>query len=134
VVAAFFGTPNLLDASVEKCLPLAEHRFRLDVSGGGWRGQCEAAEPFPPGKKVTVMVRPEDARLQGEDAPAGINGLIWSGRIIHTVFRGSTRSVIVETDDNRLNVDAPAFSPLAVGDNVKVVVPERSAWAVASGT
>jgi iron(III) transport system ATP-binding protein len=42
------------------------------------------------------------------------------------------RSVIVETDGYRLNVDAPAFSKVAVGDNVTVVVPEDAAWAVAS--
>jgi iron(III) transport system ATP-binding protein len=131
-VAAFFGSPNLLEAKVENCWPVGAQRFRLAVSGQGWSGQCEAAEELPLGNKVTVMVRPEDARLQSESASAGANGLTWSGRIVHTVFRGSMRSVIVETEGYRLNVDAPAFSNLAVGDNVTVIVPEEAAWAVAS--
>src|SRR6201990_3179604 len=38
IVAAFFGTPNLLEASVESCARVDEHRFRIEVVGGGWRG------------------------------------------------------------------------------------------------
>jgi len=36
----------------------------------------------------------------------------------------------VQTDDSRLNVDAPPFGGFSVGDNVTVVVPQQSAWAV----
>jgi iron(III) transport system ATP-binding protein len=38
----------------------------------------------------------------------------------------------VETDNGTLNVDAPAFSSFAVGDNVSISVPEHAAWAVAN--
>jgi len=36
----------------------------------------------------------------------------------------------VQTDDGRLNVDAPPFGNYPVGDNVTVVVSRRAAWAV----
>ena len=126
-VAGFFGTPNLLTANVEACTRIDGGRVRLDVTGRGWRGQCEAATEVPTGGAVTVMVRPEDIRISsgGDD-----NGLRWSGRIAHTIFRGATRSIFVETEQGRLNVDAPAFGGYAVGDNVTVTVPQSAAWAV----
>ena len=43
-VAAFFGTPNLLDAEVEACARIDARRVRLEVVGQGWRGPCEAAD------------------------------------------------------------------------------------------
>jgi len=45
-------------------------------------------------------------------------------------FRGATRSIVVETDEGRLNVDAPSFGDYSIGDNVTVVVPQQAAWAV----
>jgi iron(III) transport system ATP-binding protein len=131
VVAAFFGTPNLLEASVESCARIDDRRFRLQVVGKGWRGPCEAASEVRPGGTVTVMVRPEDARIAMSRVEAGADELTWSGRIAHTIFRGPTRSIVVQTDDGRLNVDAPPFGNYTVGDNVSIVVAQRAAWAVA---
>ena len=127
-VAGFFGTPNLLTANVEACARIDGGRVRLDVVGQGWRGRCEAATEVPAGRPVTVMVRPEDIRIASNGADA--DGLQWSGRIAHTIFRGATRSIFVETEQGRLNVDAPAFGGYAVGDTVTVTVPQSAAWAV----
>jgi iron(III) transport system ATP-binding protein len=131
VVAAFFGTPNLLEASVESCARIDDRRFRLEVAGKGWRGSCETASEVRPGGTVTVMVRPEDARIATSGGEGNADELTWSGRIVHTIFRGPTRSIIVETDGGHLNVDAPPFGGYAVGDNVTVKVSQRAAWAVA---
>jgi iron(III) transport system ATP-binding protein len=76
------------------------------------------------------MVRPEDISIAPAVADADDGGLRWSGRIAHTIFRGPTRSIFVETEEGRLNVDAPAFGGYAVGDNVTVAVPRSAAWAV----
>jgi iron(III) transport system ATP-binding protein len=127
-VAGFFGTPNLLPANVEACARIDGGKVRLDVAGQGWRGQCEAATEVPAGHAVTVMVRPEDIRISRDGTDA--SGLRWSGRIAHTIFRGATRSIFVETEQGRLNVDAPAFGGYAVGDTVTVTVPQSAAWAV----
>ncbi|MEA2913316.1 MAG: iron(III) transport system ATP-binding protein [Bradyrhizobium sp.] len=78
------------------------------------------------------MVRPEDARIASSGFDADDKELKWSGRIAHMIFRGPSRSVFVETEQGRLNVDAPAFGQYSVGDNVTVVVPQRAAWAVAA--
>jgi iron(III) transport system ATP-binding protein len=126
-VAGFFGTPNLLTANVEGCARIDGGKVRLDVAGRGWRGQCEASAEVAAGQTVTVMVRPEDIRIS---TGSGDGGLRWSGRIAHTIFRGATRSIFVETEDGRLNVDAPAFGGYAVGDNVTVTAPQNAAWAV----
>jgi iron(III) transport system ATP-binding protein len=87
-VAAFFGTPNLLEASVESCGRVDERRFRLEVVGRGWRGPCEAASEVQPGQAVTVMARAEDARLAPAGSKAGADELIWSGRIAHRFSAG----------------------------------------------
>jgi iron(III) transport system ATP-binding protein len=131
-VAAFFGTPNLLPANVEACARIDGGRVRLDVAGQGWRGRCEAAAEVPAGRAVTVMVRPEDISISS--AGTGNDGLQWSGRIAHTIFRGATRSIFVETEQGRLNVDVPAFGGYAVGDNVTVAVAQNAAWAVVDQT
>ena len=57
-VAAFFGTPNLIEAKVTACRP-AGSGFVLSVEGG----ECRAAQPFKPGETVLLMVRPEDVTL-----------------------------------------------------------------------
>jgi iron(III) transport system ATP-binding protein len=132
-VAAFFGTPNLLDAEVEACVRIDDRRVRLDVVGQGWRGPCEAANEARRGEPVTVMVRPEDARIASAGASTGEQELSWSGRITHTTFRGPIRSIVIQTATGQLNVDASAFKSYAIGDDVSVVVPQRAAWAVPRG-
>ncbi|WP_426536487.1 ABC transporter ATP-binding protein [Bradyrhizobium sp. McL0615] len=129
-VAAFFGTPNLLDAEVEGCERLDGRRVRLDVVGKGWRGSCEAANEARPGEAVTVMVRPEDARIVSAESSAGEQELKWSGRIAHTTYRGAIRSVVVETENGRLTIDAAASCNYSVGDNVRVVAHQGAAWAI----
>jgi iron(III) transport system ATP-binding protein len=130
VVAAFFGTPNLLDAQVDGCVRIDHQRVRLDVVGKGWRGPCEAADEMRLGQLVTVMVRAEDARIASAGSSAGEQELRWSGRIKTATFRGATRSIVVQTDNGLLNVDASAFHDFAIGDDVSVVVPQRAAWAL----
>ena len=125
-VAAFFGTPNLLDASVEGCRRNGQGVI-LDVAGQGWRGRCHAAQELATGARVTVMARAEDARIEPDGARVADDaGLRWSGRIASTIFRGPTRSIFVETDAGRMAVDAPAFGPFTVGDPVTVTLfPNR---------
>jgi iron(III) transport system ATP-binding protein len=132
-VAAFFGTPNLLDAQVTGCSRIDGDRVRLEVVGRGWHGPCEAANEVRPGQSVTVMVRPEDARIGSADMAGGEQGLRWSGRVTHTTFRGAIRSIVVQTDTGQFNVDASASHNYAIGDDVSVVVSQQAAWAVPMG-
>jgi len=128
-VAAFFGSPNLLDAKVTSCEPEANGRFRLKVDGKGWQGHARAGEKFAVGAPVLVLVRPENIQIGTQ---ASINGaqMAWSGKIVHSIFRGPRTSVAIETGGPRLNVEAPALLGARVGDEVRIAVPPGGAWAI----
>src|SRR6476659_1894149 len=70
-VAAFFGSPNLLDARVTGCAAAANGRFDLTVEGKGWQGHARAGEKFDVGAPVLVLVRPENIQIGTQ---ASING------------------------------------------------------------
>jgi iron(III) transport system ATP-binding protein len=127
-VAAFFGAPNFLACRVTACRPVEGGRYRLDVKGEGWRGECLAAESFTAGDGALMVVRPENIAL-GEAAKA--NGQAWwPGRIVDSIFRGARRSLIVEAEGRRFNVEAPALQPVNVGESVTLIARADSAWAL----
>ena len=128
MVAAFFGSPNLLDAKVSACEAEAGTKyFQLTVSGNGWQGKARAAEKFAPGESVLILVRPESIRV-GDQAADG--ALSWTGKIVSSIFRGPRTSIAIETSGVRINIEAPAILGLKVGDQVKVAVPAGGAWAI----
>ena len=45
-VATFFGTPNLIEASVTACQPADDGEYLLTVEGTNWNGVCRAARGF----------------------------------------------------------------------------------------
>src|SRR3954469_16522480 len=61
-VAAFFGTPNFIEATVTACRANGGDHV-LTVEGGGTRGDCRAGEVYRPGDAVLLMIRPEDVTL-----------------------------------------------------------------------
>ena len=127
-VAAFFGSPNLLDARVTGCLRGPDDKFELAVAGLNWTGHCLADQPFATDEPVLVLVRPENMRVDGD----GRNGspMTWSGRVTDAIFRGPRRSMVVESDGLRLNVEAPALLGARVGDAITLNVPHTGAWAI----
>jgi iron(III) transport system ATP-binding protein len=128
-VAAFFGSPNLLDAKVTGCVRGPDNKFELAVAGVNWSGHCLAGEPFATGEPVLVLVRPENVRVDGEGASRAPMGG-WSGRITDAIFRGPRRSMVVDTDGLRLNVEAPPLLGVRVGDAITLKVPPAGAWAI----
>jgi iron(III) transport system ATP-binding protein len=128
-VAAFFGSPNLLQAEVTGSQPDAGY-FRVDVAGRDWRGQCRAASAISPGTRVDVLVRPECIALSPRDAAADADGICWTGKVKEMIFRGSRRSIAVETSAQVLRVETPSQLPIAVGDNVILTTPAQTAWAI----
>jgi len=129
-VAAFFGSPNLLDAEVTASQPAEAGYFRLDVAGGDWRGQCRAATRLSPGTRVGVLVRPETISLSSNGAVGAVDAIRWTGKVKDMIFRGSRRSIAVETSAQTLRVEAPSQQPVAVGDTVTLTTPSNSAWAI----
>ena len=128
-VASFFGTPNLIDATVASCRPNGGD-FVLTVEGTNWNGQCRANREFHQGEAALVMVRPEDVTLAGANQPAPAGQLAWSGRVVDGVFRGPRRSLVVETAGMRFNVECPATRSMAVGETITLLVDVDNAWAL----
>ena len=127
-VAAFFGSPNLLDAKVTACEARTDQKFELTVAGNNWTGRCFGGEPFAAGEPVLVLVRPENMHI----GPNGSSGspMAWSGRITSSIFRGPRQSMVVEAGGLKLNVEAPALLGARIGDEIRIEVPPVGAWAI----
>jgi iron(III) transport system ATP-binding protein len=127
-VAAFFGEPNLLEAKVRDARPAGEDGFALMVDGPGWNGECLAPEPYSAGTTVTVMVRPESLRVG--DAPAPGRALNWTGQVRQSIFRGSHRSIVIDTQAHALNAETSPLDNPPIGSAVTVSAPAEAAWAL----
>jgi iron(III) transport system ATP-binding protein len=126
-VAAFFGTPNLLDGQVTACRPDRDSTFRLAVAGSDWNGECHAATPFEIGAPVIVLVRPENIALAASP-PAG--QISFTGEVTQKIFRGARLSLEVAVPGRSVNVEASALSGVDVGDRVTLSVAPGGAWAI----
>jgi iron(III) transport system ATP-binding protein len=128
-VAAFFGTPNFIEARVTACRAEGDDHV-LTIEGAGAQGDCRAGQAHRPGDTVQVMIRAEDAALGRTDEQAQPGQLVWTGRVTDGVFRGSRRSLAVEAQGHRFNVECPATRAAAVGDAVTLKVDADNAWAL----
>ena len=126
-VAAFFGTPNLLEAEVTG----GADGF-LAVAGAGWQGRCRAAQGLAAGTKVHVMVRPENIFLAAPGAQASERQLAWRGRIATSIFRGARCSITVDVAARAFNVEVPARQAAEIGSEVTLIAESAHAWAIAS--
>jgi iron(III) transport system ATP-binding protein len=129
-VAQFFGSPNFLNGSVRDCTRVGEDDFVLDVAGQGWSGHCRAAAPMPGGEAVLVMMRPENLRVAQGDAKAANGEIALKGRVVDTIFRGAYRSVVLDSDAGRLNVDVSALIDVPIGANLAFMAEPGAAWAI----
>jgi iron(III) transport system ATP-binding protein len=128
-VAAFFGTPNLIEASVAASQPATDGEWLLTVEGQGWRGTCRAGSAFGQGDKVLLVVRPEDVALAGPGAtPAG--KFAWAGRVVDGIFRGPRRSLTVEAAGLRFNAECPATRAISIGEPVTLLMDAENTWAI----
>ena len=77
-VAAFVGTPNLLEAKARD-VRRAPGATLAHVEGEGWAGWCSAPDDLQPGEAITVIVRPEVIQLArvGGARPRESRGRVW---------------------------------------------------------
>jgi len=122
-VAAFFGAPNFIEATVTACRANGVDHV-LTIEGAGTRGDCRASDAHRPGDAVLVMVRPEDVTL-GAAGP-----LSWQGTVIDGIFRGPRRTLTVEAQGRRFTVECSATRAASVGDAVTLSVEAENAWAL----
>jgi iron(III) transport system ATP-binding protein len=127
-VAAFFGSPNLLDGRVTACRRHGETEYRLAVAGAGWQGDCRAAEAFGHDEPVIVLVRPENVLLGMGGYVAGTIAL--AGEVKQKIFRGSRVSLKIATPERTINVDASALGGVGVGDRVQLAIAPAGTWAI----
>jgi iron(III) transport system ATP-binding protein len=127
-VAAFFGSPNLLEASITNCEKAADGTFKVAVSGNGWQGHAHSGEEFEAGEPVVVLVRPENVHL-ANGAASGAD-MTWTGKVVESIFRGPRVSITVDTGGPSLHIEAPALLGIRVGDEVNLSVPQAGAWAI----
>ena len=128
-VASFFGTPNLIEARVTACRPV-DGEYVLSIESSSGRGDCRADQAFGTGEPVLVMVRPEDVTLAANGAAASSGQLTWKGTVVDGIFRGSRRSLTIETAKLRFNIECPATRAAEVGQAVTLLVDAANAWAL----
>jgi ABC-type Fe3+/spermidine/putrescine transport system ATPase subunit len=122
-VAAFFGTPNFIEARVTACRANGRDHL-LTIEGAGTEGDCRAGEAYRPGDPVLVMIRPEDVTL------GAAGQLSWQGTVVDGIFRGPRRTLSVEAQGRRFTVECSATRAAAVGDAVTLSVEADNAWAL----
>ena len=128
-VAAFFGAPNLIEASVTAAQPASGDEWLLSVTGPGWQGTCRAARSFDAGARVLLVVRPEDVTLAERDTTTP-GKLAWQGRVVDGIFRGPRRNLTIEAAGLRFNAECPATRAVTIGDPVTILVDAESTWAI----
>ncbi|MBO0765633.1 MAG: ABC transporter ATP-binding protein [Hyphomicrobiaceae bacterium] len=135
-VAAFFGSPNLLEGEVARCRSDGNGGFFLRVTGASWEGECRAGEAFAEGEPVIILVRPENVHVAeaGGGGNSATNGAIaWTGQVVQLAFRGARVSLSVETPAQRLMVESPALLGVREGDRLTLSVAPHGAWAIRPG-
>ena len=75
------------------------------------------------------MFRPENLTLAPPDITPPAGQIAWRGRVGSAIFRGATRSLIVETEGDALHVEAAALRSAALGDSVAVLAYPAQSWA-----
>ena len=127
-VAEFFGSPNLLDATVRRSWQDEQGAVWLDIAGDGFSGACRAPAPLPEGSGVTLLLRPEAFRFTSAEADS--DGLRWTGEVVQSIYRGQTRSLVVRTQSGDLQVEASALEAPPVGTRMALQADRRGAWAL----
>ena len=128
-VAAFFGTPNLLDAKVRDVRRESGVRT-AQVEGDGWEGWCAAADDVQPGDAVTVIARPELVQFAPAARAGERSGIAWSGVVRQRFFRGSRHVYTVAAGSLAFTVDAPPDQAVAPGAAVPLHIDAAHAWAI----
>jgi iron(III) transport system ATP-binding protein len=126
-VAAFFGSPNLLEAKAVDARPDGDGTYHVTVRGDGWEGSCRAAEAFSAGTSVLVMIRPEDVRL-GESSDSERQD-VWHGTVSDTIFRGPRRSIAIDVGGKPFHVESPSLLAVTRGQRVTMTAVDGQAWA-----
>jgi iron(III) transport system ATP-binding protein len=129
IVAAFFGTPNLLAGRVAEIRREGEKTLAR-IAGAGWEGWCRSPSDVRAGEEVTAVVRPEAIEMGREPRSASGADILWNGRIREGFFRGSRRFFAVAVGESLFHVDGPPDRKFAEGESVSLIVSSENTWVV----
>lgn len=124
-VAEFIATANILDGRVEELLGIATARVRTK-SGASLVASFD--EPVDVGAQVSVVVHPEDCRIQPVDSPApGI-----SAQVVNRQFQGTSTRYVLDFGGNEFDVIVlGTYSQFDPGANVKLQIDPQCATVIA---
>jgi iron(III) transport system ATP-binding protein len=128
-VATFFGTPNLVSATVRSCR-VDGNGYALEIESAHGQAACRAGEAFHPGDAVLVIARPEDIVLVAGEENGRNGSLRWRGKVVDSSFRGSRRVITVDSAGNPITAECSASHTADVGHDVALVLDAIDAWAV----
>jgi iron(III) transport system ATP-binding protein len=127
-VAAFVGTPNLLEAKARE-VRSAPGATLVRVEGEDWSGWCAAPDDLQPGEMLIVIVRPEAIQM-GRTMPGATPGIAWTGVVRQRFFRGTRNLYTLQVGARTVSVDAPPDQAVAPGATVALTVEAIYTWAV----
>ena len=128
-VAAFFGTPNLLDGKAFE-VRRSDHGVLARVEGDGWEGWCVAPSETRPGEAVTVVARPEMIQIDRLSGRGDGLAIVWTGVVRQRFSRGSRHVYTIAVGAHALTVDAPPDQAVAPGATVRLRIDAAHAWAI----
>ena len=128
-VAAFFGTPNFIEARV-LATRTGEHGHRIEFEAELGRGWCTAPASARIGDALLIVMRPEDLTLVDAGAPAAADALTIEGEVTDSVFRGGRASLVVDTGASRVGIDLPSSLIPPTGSRIRAEARFDTLWAV----
>lgn len=126
-VAAFFGTPNLVDSTVSDCVA-DKGGYLLTVENADWAGNCRAANPARAGDAVTVMIRGEFLSPSDGDGKPG--DIAFDAIVEDTSFHGSVTAVNARLKSGGTVYFETRSTPPVKGDRVRLSVDPAQVWAM----
>jgi len=123
-VAEFIGLSNFLEGYVQSI----EGRDML-VMASGLAVSTPALSAIGPGQKVLLFLRPNEAEILPQDAPAGTN--VFAAQVEKATYLGDTMDYRIALGQGvELRVQGDARRRYQVGENLRLRLPRVRSWAV----
>jgi iron(III) transport system ATP-binding protein len=129
-VATFFGSPNVLPATVRRKQPAEDGTADLLVDGTGWTGRCRSSDLIQAGAAVQVVIRPEHLVFSYEAPAVKAGQPVFRGTVVNTVYKGARRTLSVQTGSETLTVDSEATVAPKLGEQIYLRAAPHLIWAV----
>jgi iron(III) transport system ATP-binding protein len=118
VVAAFIGTANLLDATIEAAPSSGEEGTVTTPVG---KLQCLLPVSLSAGQAVTVMFRPEDVVIGVSSSGSGPN--VFTGTVEQAMFVGSRFQCRLSVNSHNVHVEVPKTQVVEPGQRIVIEIP-----------